>query len=71
MLSCAQVEKKTFAEEVNAAFREAANGPMKGVLHVEDQPLVSIDFKCTDQSTSIDASLTMVRLGVCPSHDAG
>ncbi|PNW88018.1 hypothetical protein CHLRE_01g010900v5 [Chlamydomonas reinhardtii] len=55
-----QVEKKTFAEEVNAAFREAANGPMKGVLHVEDAPLVSIDFKCTDQSTSIDASLTMV-----------
>ncbi|PNH08612.1 Glyceraldehyde-3-phosphate dehydrogenase A, chloroplastic [Tetrabaena socialis] len=55
-----QVEKKTFAEEVNAAFREAANGPMKGILHVEDQPLVSIDFKCTDQSTSIDSSLTMV-----------
>ncbi|KAG2487379.1 hypothetical protein HYH03_013948 [Edaphochlamys debaryana] len=55
-----QVEKKTFAEEVNAAFREAANGPMKGILHVEDAPLVSIDFKCTDQSTSIDSSLTMV-----------
>ncbi|GIL55974.1 hypothetical protein Vafri_11434, partial [Volvox africanus] len=55
-----QVEKKTFAEEVNAAFREAAAGPMKGVLHVEDAPLVSIDFKCTDQSTSIDSSLTMV-----------
>ncbi|GFR46985.1 hypothetical protein Agub_g8638 [Astrephomene gubernaculifera] len=55
-----QTEKKTFAEEVNAAFREAAAGPMKGILHVEDSPLVSIDFKCTDQSTSIDASLTMV-----------
>lgn len=33
---------------------------MKGILHVEDAPLVSIDFKCTDQSTSIDSSLTMV-----------
>lgn len=29
-----QVEKKTFAEEVNEAFREAANGPMKGILGV-------------------------------------
>jgi len=55
-----QVEKKTFAEEVNAAFREAAAGPMKGVLHVSDEPLVSKDFACTDQSTSIDSSLTMV-----------
>lgn len=35
-----QVEKKTFAEEVNEAFREAANGPMKGVLGVSDEPLV-------------------------------
>jgi glyceraldehyde-3-phosphate dehydrogenase (NADP+) (phosphorylating) len=55
-----QVEKKTFAEEVNAAFREAAAGPMKGVLAVCDQPLVSVDFRCSDVSTSIDSSLTMV-----------
>ena len=55
-----QVEKKTFAEEVNAAFREAAAGPMKGVLFVSDELLVSKDFACTDQSTSIDSSLTMV-----------
>ena len=55
-----QVEKKTFAEEVNAAFREAAEGPMKGVLAVADEPLVSVDFRCTDVSTSIDSSLTMV-----------
>jgi glyceraldehyde-3-phosphate dehydrogenase (NADP+) (phosphorylating) len=54
------VKKKTFAEEVNAAFREAANGPMKGVLAVCDLPLVSSDFKCTDVSSTIDASLTMV-----------
>lgn len=54
------MEKKTFAEEVNAAFREYANGSMKGVLAVCDEPLVSIDFKCTDVSTSIDSSLTMV-----------
>ncbi|KAI8469598.1 MAG: hypothetical protein J3K34DRAFT_377621 [Monoraphidium minutum] len=55
-----QVEKKTFAEEVNAAFREAAAGPMKGVLAVADEPLVSVDFRCTDVSTSIDSALTMV-----------
>lgn len=55
-----QVEKKTFAEEVNAAFKEYANGPMKGILEITEEPLVSVDFRCTDQSTTIDASLTMV-----------
>nr|BAA94304.1 NADP-glyceraldehyde-3-phosphate dehydrogenase [Chlamydomonas sp. W80] len=55
-----QVEKKTFAEEVNAAFREAANGAQKGVLAVSDEPLVSVDFRCSDVSSTIDASLTMV-----------
>ena len=55
-----QVEKKTFAEEVNAALREAAETDLKGVLAVCDEPLVSSDFKCTDVSTSIDSSLTMV-----------
>jgi glyceraldehyde-3-phosphate dehydrogenase (NADP+) (phosphorylating) len=55
-----QVEKKTFAEEVNGAFKEAANGPMKGVLAVSEEPLVSCDFRCTDVSCTIDASLTMV-----------
>jgi len=55
-----QVEKKTFAEEVNAAFREAADGPLKGVLGVTDEPLVSCDFRCSDDSTTIDSSLTMV-----------
>ncbi|KAK9826910.1 hypothetical protein WJX81_008567 [Elliptochloris bilobata] len=55
-----QVEKKTFAEEVNSAFREAAAGAQKGVLAVSDLPLVSRDFALSDVSTTIDASLTMV-----------
>eukprot|EP00955_Chlamydomonas_euryale_P051584 354903-Chlamydomonas_euryale.AAC.6 len=55
-----QVQKKTFAEEVNAAFREAANGAQKGVLAVCDEPLVSVDFRCSDVSSTIDSSLTMV-----------
>ena len=55
-----QTEKKTFAEEVNAAFREAAAGPMNGILAVADEPLVSVDFRMTDVSSTIDSSLTMV-----------
>jgi glyceraldehyde-3-phosphate dehydrogenase (NADP+) (phosphorylating) len=55
-----QVEKKTFAEEVNEAFREYAKGPMAGILEITDEPLVSVDFRCTDVSTTIDSSLTMV-----------
>jgi glyceraldehyde-3-phosphate dehydrogenase (NADP+) (phosphorylating) len=55
-----QVEKKTFAEEVNAAFRDASAGPLKGILAVCDEPLVSVDFRCSDVSSTIDSSLTMV-----------
>jgi glyceraldehyde-3-phosphate dehydrogenase (NADP+) (phosphorylating) len=55
-----QVEKKTFAEEVNEAFRDASAGPMKGILAVCDEPLVSVDFRCSDVSSTIDSSLTMV-----------
>jgi glyceraldehyde-3-phosphate dehydrogenase (NADP+) (phosphorylating) len=55
-----QTSKKVTADEVNAAFREAANGKLKGILAVSDEPLVSIDFRCTDVSTTIDAALTMV-----------
>jgi glyceraldehyde-3-phosphate dehydrogenase (NADP+) (phosphorylating) len=54
-------EKKGMtAEDVNAAFRKAADGPMLGVLGVCDLPLVSVDFRCSDVSSTIDASLTMV-----------
>jgi glyceraldehyde-3-phosphate dehydrogenase (NADP+) (phosphorylating) len=55
-----QVEKKTFAEEVNNAFKEAAAGSLNGVLAVSEEPLVSVDFRCSDVSSTIDASLTMV-----------
>ncbi|KAL0326740.1 UNVERIFIED_CONTAM: Glyceraldehyde-3-phosphate dehydrogenase A, chloroplastic [Sesamum angustifolium] len=55
-----QVEKKTFAEEVNAAFREAADKELDGILSVCDEPLVSVDFRCSDVSSTVDSSLTMV-----------
>jgi glyceraldehyde-3-phosphate dehydrogenase (NADP+) (phosphorylating) len=55
-----QVEKKTLAEEVNEAFRNAAANELNGILAVSDVPLVSRDFALTDVSTTIDSSLTMV-----------
>ncbi len=55
-----QVEKATFAEEVNQAIQEAAEGPMKGILEYSDLPLVSSDYRGHDASSIVDASLTMV-----------
>jgi phosphoglycerate kinase len=55
-----KVGKKTSAEDVNAALKKAADGPMKGIINYETQPLVSSDFKQTDYSNSVDAALTMV-----------
>ena len=55
-----QVEKATFAEEVNQALQEAAEGPMKGILEYSDLPLVSSDYRGHDASSIVDASLTMV-----------
>ncbi len=56
----ATVTRPTTVEELNAAFREAAAGPLKGILGVSDEPLVSMDFKGDSRSSIIDADLTMV-----------
>lgn len=53
-------KKGMTAEDVNNAFRKAAQGPLKGILAVCDVPLVSVDFRCSDVSSTIDSSLTMV-----------
>lgn len=58
-----QVEKKTFAEQVNEIIQEAANGSMKGIIEYGDLPLVSSDYRGADVSTIVDASLTMVMDG--------
>jgi glyceraldehyde 3-phosphate dehydrogenase len=58
-LTCA-VEKKTTAEEVNEAFRQAAKGPLNGVLEVSDEPLVSCDYVGNPASSTIDAMSTYV-----------
>merc|ERR1711966_432358 len=55
-----KVGKKTSGEDVNAALKKAADGPMKGIINFETQPLVSSDFLQTDYSNSVDAALTMV-----------
>lgn len=55
-----QVEKGTFAEEVNQILKEAAEGPMKGIMEYSDLPLVSSDYRGHDASSIVDASLTMV-----------
>jgi glyceraldehyde 3-phosphate dehydrogenase len=59
----AVVNKKTTGEEVNAAFKEAANGPLKGILEVVEAPLVSIDFKGNPHSSLVDAPYSKVMDG--------
>jgi glyceraldehyde 3-phosphate dehydrogenase len=56
----AQIEKPTTTEELRQAFRDAAAGPMKGILAAVDEPLVSIDFKGDPHSSSVDLPFTMV-----------
>jgi glyceraldehyde 3-phosphate dehydrogenase len=56
----AEVEKPTTKDDVLSCFREAANGPMKGILAVSDEPLVSMDFKGNPYSSIIDAEFTQV-----------
>jgi len=57
------VEKETFAEKVNQALKEAAEGPLKGILEYSDLELVSSDYRGHDASSIVDASLTMVMGG--------
>jgi glyceraldehyde-3-phosphate dehydrogenase (NAD(P)) len=59
----AQVEKSTIAEQVNDALKHAAESHMKGILEYSDLPLVSSDYKGTDASSIVDASLTLVMGG--------
>jgi len=56
----AEVGRETTVEEINAAFRTAAEGPLKGIVGVSDEPLVSMDFKGDERSSIIDSASTMV-----------
>ncbi len=59
----AELEKDVTAEEVNAALKEAAEGPLKGILEYTELPLVSRDFNGSPASSTIDALSTMVLEG--------
>ena len=56
----AELGKNVTVEEVNAAFKEAAEGELKGILAYSEEPLVSRDYNHTTVSSTIDALSTMV-----------
>jgi glyceraldehyde 3-phosphate dehydrogenase len=55
-----QLERETTAAEVNAAYRAAADGPLKGYLHYTSDPIVSSDIVKSPYSCTFDSLLTMV-----------
>ncbi len=55
--------RKTSSEEVNAAFKAAADGPLKGIMEFVTAPLVSVDFRGNPHSSMIDAAYTKVMDG--------
>lgn len=55
-----QLAKPATAEEINAAIKKAAEGPMKGIMEYVEEPLVSIDFNHSPASSSVDAKSTKV-----------
>jgi len=59
----AEVETDTTADEVNQAFREAATGPMEGILGLGEEPLVSVDYTSNAFSSIVDLQLTAVMDG--------
>ena len=56
----AELGRAVTVEEVNDAFRKAAAGPLKGILAVAEEPLVSSDFRGDSHSSIVDALSTMV-----------
>lgn len=58
-LVCTVKKAPANAAAVNAALKAAAEGPLKGILAFEERPLVSVDFKGNNNSSIIDADLTM------------
>ena len=56
----AELGKDTTAEEVKAALKKAAEGPMKGVLQYTEDPIVSIDCNGNSHSSIVDATVTKV-----------
>jgi glyceraldehyde 3-phosphate dehydrogenase len=55
-----QLDKETTAEEVNRAFKDAANEELRGILAFSEEPLVSVDYKRNPNSSIVDAEYTKV-----------
>ena len=55
-----ELGRETTANEVNALFKSAAEGPLRGILGYETRPLVSVDYLNDTRSSIIDAPSTMV-----------
>jgi glyceraldehyde 3-phosphate dehydrogenase len=68
-----EAARETSVDEINSLIKEAADGPLKGILVYNDKPLVSMDFNHTTQSSTYDAGLTRVIDGklvkVCSWYD--
>jgi glyceraldehyde 3-phosphate dehydrogenase len=66
-------ERETSIDEINQVVRDASEGPLKGILDYNDEPLVSIDFNHNPASSTYDAGLTKVIDGtlvkVCSWYD--
>lgn len=56
----AELERDTTASEVNDFFREASRNKLKGILRVEDKPLVSVDFNGDPDSSIVDGAFTKI-----------
>jgi len=59
----AEVERETSTAELLKVFKEAAEGPLKGIMGYSEEPLVSIDYKGDPRSSIIDAQFTQVMRG--------
>jgi glyceraldehyde 3-phosphate dehydrogenase len=59
----AELEKETTLEQLNQAFRDAAAGPLKGILGASDEPLVSSDYRGDSRSSIVDLACNMVMGG--------
>jgi len=58
-----QLERPTDAEALNAAMKQAADGPLAGILQYNDEPCVSVDFLGNPHSSILDALTTKVMDG--------
>jgi len=60
---CFQASRNTTKEEITSILREAAEGSLKGILAINDEPLVSVDFNHNPHSSIYESGLTKVTSG--------